>query len=581
MRFLDSAKIFFALGALLAAGCAAPFAARKGELLPLAENIPHKAAAEAFGNKVMIAADGEASARAGARMNELGGNAIDSAVAASFAISVERPHSTGLGGGGFFLLHLARQGKTLAFDFRERAPMRAHRDMYLKDGQPVPDLSLNGPLAAGTPGLVAGLVEVHRRHGRLPLATVLEPAIDLAEKGFPVYRALAEAIANRRDVLAAYPSSRKIFLHEGGSPLAQGDLLVQKDLGKTLRRIAKSGRAGFYKGPVAVAIVTENQKAGGLIGHRDLDAYEVKLREPVRGSFLGHEIVSMPPPSSGGAHVIGILNMVEKDPLAAQGPASPETVHVLASAMQRAFADRAEYLGDTDFVKVPLKGLTSKEYAASLRRGFGESATPSSIVKAGIPPGAEPEHTTHLTVMDSQGNAVSTTQTINGWFGSGFVVEGTGVLLNNEMDDFSIKPGVANLFGAIGNDKNAVAPGKRPLSSMSPTIVFRGGKPWLALGSPSGTRIITCVASTILNRVAFGLPLYDAVARVRYHHQWQPDEIRVDLPGFPPSLASALERKGYTLNVSNLGCRVAAVELENGLLHGVADPRGEGLSLGE
>lgn len=565
---------------LLAAGCASS-SVTKEESLPLAENIPHKAAAEAYGRKIMISADGEASTRAGAKMNALGGNAVDAAVAASFAISVERPHSTGLGGGGFFLLHLPRQKKTLAYDFRERAPMKASRDMYLKDGEPVPNLSLNGPLAAGTPGLVAGLVKVHRRYGRLPLATVLEPAIELAEKGFPVYRALAGALSSKREVLAAYPSSARIFLHPDGTPLAEGEILVQKDLGKTLRRIAKQGRAGFYKGPVAVAIVTENQKAGGLISHRDLDAYEVKMREPVRGSFLGHEIVSMPPPSSGGAHVIEILNMVEKDPLGAQGPASPESVHVLASAMQRAFADRAEYLGDSDFVKVPLKGLVSKEYAAELRKSFGENATPSSVVKAGVPPGAEPEHTTHLTVMDAEGNAVSTTQTINGWFGSGFVVEGTGVFLNNEMDDFSIKPGVANLYGAIGNDKNAIAPGKRPLSSMSPAIVFREGKPFLALGSPSGTRIITCVASTIVNRIAYQMPLYDSVASVRYHHQWQPDEIRVDLPGFPPALSAALEKKGYKLNASNLGCRVAAVELENGLLHGVADPRGEGLSLGE
>jgi gamma-glutamyltranspeptidase/glutathione hydrolase len=249
--------------------------------------------------------------------------------------------------------------------------------------------------------------------------------------------------------------------------------------------------------------------------------------------------------------------------------------------MQRAFADRAEYLGDSDFVKVPLAGLTSKEYAAKLRAEIGAKATPSSVVRAGVPPGAEPDHTTHLTVMDSAGMAVSTTQTVNGWFGSGFVVEGTGVLLNNEMDDFSIKPGVPNLFGAIGNEKNAIQAGKRPLSSMSPAIVFREGKPVLALGSPSGTRIITCVASVIVNRLAFGLPLYDSVALVRYHHQWQPDELRVDAPGFPRALETDLKRRGHKLNVSNLGCRVAAVELRDGLLHGVADPRGEGLSLGE
>lgn len=563
---------------LFLAGCAAHHPAT----LPFAGDIPRKAGAEAEGKNVMISTDGEAASRAGRRMIELGGNAVDAAVASSFAISVERPHSTGLGGGGFLLLYLAEKKQTLAFDFRERAPRLASRDMFLDGkGDPVPNASLDGGLASATPGLVAGLVEVQKKYGKLTLAEVLQPAIELAEGGFVVYGSLAKALKERSGVLARFPASKKIFLHEDGSPLEAGENLKQVDLAKTLRSVAARGRDGFYAGWVANAIVKSNEEAGGLIRLADLRGYRVKMRPPVRGTFREYEIVSMPPPSSGGAHVVEILNILERDPLAALGAASAQSIHLQASAMQRAFADRAEYLGDPDFVKVPLAGLTAKTYAAKLRAQIPErNASPSLTVKPGRPPGVEPEHTTHLTVMDGAGNTVTSTQTINGYFGSGLVAAGTGVLLNNEMDDFSVKPGVANLFGAIGNDKNAVAAEKRPLSSMSPTIVFRGGEPFLALGSPSGTRIITCVAQTLLNRLAYGMPLYEAVAVIRYHHQWLPDEIRVDSPGFAPFVTRELETRGYRVRVSDLGCRVAAVERSPAGLRGVADPRGEGIALG-
>jgi gamma-glutamyltranspeptidase/glutathione hydrolase len=567
------------------AACAAkPITPPGPPALPLATNIIRRPLTEAFSKNFMISTDGEAASKAGARMLAQGGNAVDAAVASSFTISVERPHSTGLGGGGFLLLHLAKGKKTLAFDFRERAPLSAHKDMYLNENRdPVPKLSQDTALAAGVPGLVAGLVEVHRRFGKLPLAKVLEPAIELAENGFPVYPAMSIAFEDRKAVIAQYPATAAIFLKADGSTYKVGETLVQKDLAKTLREIARHGARGFYKGWVANAIVKTVGEHKGLITQQDLDIYKVKQHAPVTGTFQGHEIASMTLPSSGGAHVIQILNIIENDPLAQWGAGSAQSVHLFSSAMQRAFADRAEYLGDPEFVDVPIKGIISKKYAASLRAQIPEAnAKPSTEIPPGRPMDfQEPDHTTHLNVMDKFGNTVATTQTINGWMGSGLVAEGTGVLMNNEMDDFAIKPGVANLFGALGGDKNAIAPKKTPLSSMSPTILFKDGKPVMALGSPSGTRIITCVAQVIANRVTHGMPLYEAVSTIRYHHQWAPDEIRVDSPGFPAPLKKDLEGRGYKIKELDLGCRIAAIEAKDGMLHGVADPRGEGIALGE
>lgn len=549
--------------------------------LPHATASVSKPSAEAYGKKFMVSADGVASSKAGAKMFALGGNAIDAAVAASFAISVERPHSTGLGGGGFLVLYSAKEKFTYAFDFRERAPLKASRDMYLDaEKNPVPKLSIDGALASGVPGMVAGLLEVHRRFGKLPLSTVVEPAIEVAENGFVVYPDLANALADRKYILEKIPASAKIFLKADGSTYGVGEVLVQKDLAKTLREIAKKGKSGFYEGWVAKAIVGDMKKWGGAITQQDLRKYKVKEREPVRGIFMGHEVVSMPPPSSGGTHVIQLLNLMEEEDFS-KGNAHPHYVHRFAQSMQRAYADRAEYLGDTDFVMVPMKGIRSKEYAKTLRAQFGDRASPSTDVKAGEPRRFEGDHTTHLNVMDAEGNTVASTQTINGWMGSGLVVEGTGIVMNNEMDDFAIKPGVANLFGALGGDKNSIAPLKTPLSSMSPTILFKNGSPVLALGSPSGTRIITCVTQVILNRIGFGLPLYDAVSTARYHHQWFPDEIRSDAPGFPSRLASDLEGRGHKLRIQDLGCRIAAIENQAGVLHGVMDPRGDGIAAGE
>lgn len=537
---------------------------------------------EAVSKEFVIATQGKFSTQAASEMFRLGGNIIDAAVAASFAISVERPQSTGLGGGGFMLIHLAKPNKTLAVDFREQAPLKAHEKMYLdKKGNVIPKLSIDGPLSVGVPGLVAGLLEIHKKYGKLKRHQILRPAIELAENGFHIYPHLAKAIAHRKEVLQKFEGSRKLFFKETGEPYGEGDLLTQKDLAKTLKTISQKGKNGFYRGWVADAIVREQKKYGGLIQHQDLRQYRVKYRKPVYGDYKGYQIISMPPPSSGGVHVIQILNILESDNLKALGPYSPGAIHLTASAMQMAFADRAKFLGDPDFISVPARGLTSDPYAQSLRKQIqSKVARSSSGVYAGKPFPYESNETTHFSIIDKNGNMVASTQTINYWLGSGVVVSGTGIVLNDEMDDFSAKPGATNLFGVTSGKANAIQPKKRPLSSMSPTLVMKDGKPVLALGSPSGTRIITCVTLTILNYLEYKLPLYESVAAVRYHHQWIPDEIRMDAPFLEKSTRRALRKMGYQLSKKPYGCKVQAVAKEGEILRGVSDPRGQGMSFG-
>lgn len=538
---------------------------------------------EAFGKKYMISSQGGNSTTAGTQMFEQGGNIVDAAAAVSFAISVERPQSTGLGGGGFLLFYRPGMKEPIAFDFREKAPLKAHSKMYLdKDGNEIPRMSLDGIFAVGVPGLVAGIVDLHKKYGKLPLSKVLAPAIELAEKGFNVYPELSRALKARADTLVKFPGSKKIFF-KSGKVLKTGDHLEQKDLGKTLRAIAKNGKKEFYRGWIAKAIVKESWRLGGLLSLGDFKKYNVKKRKPVSGTYKGKKVYSMTPPSSGGIHVLQILNTVEKESLNHYGVHHPYTVHLTSAAMQQAFADRARYLGDMDFVKVPVKKLTSKAYAQKIRAGIPkEKALTKKQVQAGeFGKRKESDHTTHFSIMTADGSAIVSTQTINGWFGSGVVAPGTGIVLNNEMDDFSTKVGAVNLFGAIGGLNNLVQAEKRPLSSMSPTLVFDGGRPVFALGTPSGTRILTCVAQTILNYFEHNLPLYESVAAVRYHHQWYPDEIRTDVKGLPKSTTTLLEKMGYKINRKNLGCRVQAIAWENNKLHGVSDPRGEGMSLGK
>lgn len=538
---------------------------------------------EARGKKWAIATQGEAASAAGAKMFALGGNAVDAAAAISFVISVERPQSTGIGGGGFLLLHSPAMEEPLAFDFREKAPSKAHKKMYLdKNGDVIEGKSLDGIFAVGVPGLVAGVLEVHKRYGLLELSDVLAPAIELATNGFKIYPELANAIEDRAKVLTKFKDSKKIFLHSDGSPKKSGELLVQADLAETLRLIAKNGHRGFYKGSVAKKIIAESKRQGGLMTQKDLDSYNVKVRKPVHGTYDGNDVYSMSPPSSGGVHVIQILNTVERDNLRRFGAQDARSVHLIASAMQQAFADRATHLGDADYVKVPVKNLTSKDYAHKIRVKIPEErALKRDEVKASNFDFKDHDETTHFTVMDEQGMVVSSTQTINGWFGSGVVAEGTGIVLNNEMDDFATKAGATNLFGAVGGNKNLVEPGKRPLSSMSPTIVLRDGKPILALGTPSGTRILTCVAQTLLNRLEFRLPLWESVSALRYHQQWVPDQLRFEEVDIPKRLEQKLSKMGHVVTKKDLGCKIQAIEKDGPNLHAVSDPRGEGKALAE
>jgi len=572
------------LVAVLIYGCAPPGSDRRVVYAEFGN--PDRTRHEAFSPDYMIVSQGEATSLAAREMFEHGGNVVDAAAAASFAIAVERPQSTGLGGGGFMLIHWAEGGKVLAVDFREKAPLAATERMFQDDrGRVIPNLSTVGIRASGVPGMVAGVLSVHERYGKLSRQEVLAPAIRLARQGFRVYPHLAEALVKQIGIMKRCPASAALFLKPDGQPYHEGEILRQPDLAKTLETIAEHGRDGFYKGWVAAALVGQHRALHGLLTQADLDAYEVQFRKPVRTTYKGYEIFSMPPPSSGGIHVIEILNMLENDGLEQFGPYSLKAVHLTAASMQQAFADRATYLGDNDFVSVPTAGLTSKAYARRLRQAIPpDRARNSREVAAGDPTQrshpVESAETAHFTIADRWGNVVSSTQTINGWFGSDVVVAGAGFVLNNEMDDFSPKPGVPNKFGVTGGWRNAIAPGKRPLSSMSPTIVKRGGKPVLALGSPAGSRIISCVALATLNFIEYRLPLYDAVTALRYHHQWLPDELEVEEPGFPAGTTRRLEGMGYRVVPRGIGCKVQAVSYEAHGLHGVSDPRGEGLAVG-
>lgn len=494
-----------------------------------------------------------------------GGNAVDAGVAVAFALAVTLPEAGNLGGGGFLLCSMPEIG---CLDFRETAPAAATRDLFLDArGDVVPGLSLRSHKAAGVPGTVAGLWEAHRKFGSMPWADLVAPAIRLAEEGWTVDpRTAADLEAMRK---GAHPSFAKHF--------PDGPKLVQRDLAACLRRIADRGADGFYKGETARLIAEEMRRGGGLITEADLAAYRPKWRTPVTGTFAGRTIVSMPPPSSGGAILIQLLNMAETG-LPRRGSAA--YVHRLCEAMKRAYADRAEHLGDPDFVDVPVALLTSKAYAAKRMAEAPEAGrrTDPANVRAG-----ERDHTTHFSVIDRNGHACSVTTTINDSYGSGIVVDGAGFLLNNEMDDFSSKPGVPNMYGVVGGDANAIAPGKRMLSSMTPTLVFDAqGRIELVLGSPGGPRIITTVLQVLLNRLHHGMSLAEAVAAPRFHHQWpslvkEGDAVLVE-PGFLPQARSGLTLLGYTL-VDRRGMGlVNAVEIDgkSGRCLAVSDPRGIG-----
>jgi gamma-glutamyltranspeptidase/glutathione hydrolase len=504
-----------------------------------------------------------------------GGNAIDAAVATFLALAVVHPQAGNLGGGGFLLVRMA-DGRTLALDFRECAPAAAHRDMYLRaDGSVDEDRSRYGALAAGVPGSPAGLVAVLDAFGSKPLLELAAPAIALARAGFVVDHFLADDLAEARPLLARFPSSAEVFL-PGGTPPGIGARLVQRDLAATLERFASEGNAGFYAGETARRIVAQMQASGGLITAADLAAYAPRARAPLRGRYRGHEILAMPPPSSGGVGLLQMLNLLEPYDLASLGFGSSRALHLTAEAMRRAYADRARWLGDSDFQPVPVDGLVGKEYAETLRASLRTDRV--SDVAPGRPPGApEGDHTTHLSVVDAAGNAVACTTTINSSFGCGLVVEGAGFLLNNEMDDFSAKPGVPNQFGLLGGTANAIEPGKRMLSSMTPTIVVHQDRVRLVLGSPGGGRIINTVLQVLLNVLDYGMQLPAAVAAPRVHHQWRPDLLYAEPLAVPADVRANLEQLGHRLApFASIGrCQAIAVE-PDGTRTAAADPRSGG-----
>lgn len=531
----------------------------------------------------MVASRSQLASEVGAQILRRGGNAIDAAVATGFALAVTHPSAGNLGGGGFMVIRLA-DGTLITNDHRERAPAGATRDMFLDaQGEFIPDLSTKSHLASGVPGTVAGLLDVLERYGTMPLKEVIEPAIQLAQRGFELSYDLSRELERRLPQFAAHPASLAIFAR-GGEPYRQGERFRQKDLAATLKRIRRSGRAGFYEGRTADLIVAEMQRGGGLITHQDLKDYISVWREPVRSTYRGYEIVGMPPPSSGGALVAQMLNMLEPYDIAALGYGSAAAMHLMIEAERRAFADRAEYLGDPDFYDVPLGKLTSKAYARSRFADVDlQQATPSETVGAGSWPQESPD-TTHASFLDAAGNAVAYTTTLNLSYGSKIVVAGAGFLLNNEMDDFSAKPDTPNAYGLLGRDANAIEPGKRMLSSMTPTVVLKDGEPLLVTGSPGGSTIITTTLQIILNVLDHGMDLSDAVGKPRFHHQWQPDRIIYERFGVSPDTLAALEAMGHKdLIVLPWGRGLGdanSVLRKDGVLHGVSDPRNDGGAVG-
>lgn len=528
----------------------------------------------------MVASQEAHATRIGVSILERGGNAVDAAVAVGFALAVTLPRAGNLGGGGFMLVHLAAPRKTIAIDYRETAPAAAARDMFLDaSGNADPAKSRHSGLAVGVPGTVAGLALVHAKYGsgRFSLADLIRPAIRLARDGIAVDDDLADSLPRARERLARWPSSARIFLKPDGTTLGRGDRLYQSDLARTLEAIAEEGPRAFYEGPIAARIVESVAAAGGIMTRADLASYRAVEREPVRGTYRGYEVVSMPPPSSGGVHLVELLNILEGFPLQDTGAGAAATLHLMIEAMKLAYADRAVYLGDPDFVRVPVAGLTSKDYAARLRAGIDrERARPARDIGPGKPPSGEGDNTTHFSVVDRDGNAVANTYTLNFSYGLGLVAEGTGVLLNNELDDFAAKPDVPNAYGLTGGEANAPAPRKRPLSSMSPTIVFKDGRPFLVTGSPGGSRIITTVLQVILNVVDHGMNIAEAVLAPRIHHQWLPDVVMAER-GFSPDTLRLLEARGHAVKIgATTGSANSIMALPNGGWAGAADPRQRG-----
>lgn len=530
----------------------------------------------------MVASQEALATQIGVDIMKQGGNAIDAAVAVGYALAVTLPRAGNLGGGGFMLVYLADEQRSIAIDYREVAPLKASADMYLDaDGNPNNTLSRFHGLAVGVPGTVLGFELALEKYGTMSLAQVIAPAIKLARDGIVVTPDLANSLNATQKRLSQWPTTQSIFYKADGSSYQPGEILKQADLAKTLDAIAKKGSPAFYQGPIAKQISDSVQQAGGIMTMQDLATYKAVERKPITGDYRGYQVVSMPPPSSGGVHIVQMLNMLSQYPIDKMGHNSAATIHVMAESMRRAYADRSLYLGDPDFVNVPVEALTNKQYAKQLANQIDPNkATPSSEVSPGTLLPYESNQTTHYSVVDKFGNAVSNTYTLNFSYGSGLVADGTGVLLNNEMDDFSAKPGTANAYGLIGGKANAVAAKKRPLSSMTPTIILKDNKPYLVTGSPGGSRIITTTLQVIMNVIDHNMNIAEASAAPRFHHQWLPDMIRIE-KGLNVDTINLLEGKGHKVEVKAAMGSTQTIMLSEEGVYGASDPRRpSALSLG-
>jgi gamma-glutamyltranspeptidase/glutathione hydrolase len=523
-----------------------------------------------YGRNGMVAAQNLIAADIGAEVLADGGNAVDAAVAVGFALAVTLPRAGNIGGGGFMLVYDAESGETTAIDYREMAPLGATRD----NGEANPQLSRNSHLASGVPGTVAGFWRAHQDFGQLPWQRLLEPAISLARDGIVVSYDLATQLRKRKERNCGNEATCRYFYKADGEPYEFGERLIQSDLADTLQLIADKGSDGFYRGAIAEMIVAEMEAGGGLIDMASLAAYKPAVREAIRTTYRGYEVVTMPPPSSGGVHVLQMLNVLSHFPIADMGRGSADSIHLLAEVMRRAYADRSEHLGDPDFYDVPLEWLLSEEYAAELAASIDmKQATPSVEWSPGTPPKPESEDTTHYSIIDSDGNVVANTYTLNGSYGSAISVRGAGFLLNNEMEDFVSKPGTPNMFGLLGGEANAVAALKRPLSSMTPVIVLRDDEPWFATGSPGGARIITAVLQMIINVIDHGMNIADAANWPRIHHQWFPDELEIET-GLGVDTIRLLEARGHTVEIrGSTGTSLQSVSYRDGFFRGASDPR--------
>lgn len=528
-----------------------------------------------FGRYGMVAVQNRIAAEIGARVLADGGSAVDAAIAIGFAEAVTLPRAGNIGGGGFMLIYDAAVDETIAVDYRETAPLGATRDMFLDaHGNANPELSRNSHKASAVPGTVAGFYLAHQKFGKLPWRRLIEPAIGLARNGIVVTHDYAATMANSLPRNCRNEATCGYFYKPGQVPYEMGERLVQSDLANSLQLIAEQGPDAFYRGAIAEKIVAEMEAGDGLIDMASLAAYKPVWREPLRGNYRGYDVVAMPLTSSGGVHVLQALNILEHFPIAEMGSGSADASHVLIEVMRLIYADRSEHLGDPDFYDVPVDWLTSASYAQQLAAGINlQKARPSTEVKPGIPVAAESEDTTHYSVIDAAGNVVSNTYTLNTSYGSGISVRGAGFLLNNEMEDFVSKPGEPNVYGLLGGEANAVQASKRPLSSMTPVIVFRDGKPWFATGSPGGARIISTVLQMIVNVIDHGMGIAEASAAPRLHHQWFPDEVIME-NGHSPDTIRILEGRGHVVKrTGSIYTSLQTVAYQDGFYMGAPDPR--------